>query len=66
MSKDQSKERDKPPLGIEPRIIHDDKRLGKLRAAIYRYEDAEATVPAEWYVEAGELTARFLSQGVIE
>ena len=46
----------KPPLGIIPKNLHEEKRLDKLRRAIQRYFDAELKLPVEWVMEYNELT----------
>lgn len=49
----------KPPLGVEPRHIHDETRRQDLAGAIARYiEDGEMVVPVEWVNEYNELTKR--------
>ena len=41
----------KPPLGIIPEFIHNEKRLNALGDAIMRYEEAKLKVPSEWRTE---------------
>ena len=49
----------KPPLGVMPRRIHDEKRRQELAGAIIRYMmDGEMVVPTEWVEEYNELTRR--------
>lgn len=45
----------KPPLGITPRKLHDEKRMADLKAAILRYVEAGAEIPREWTDEFNEL-----------
>ena len=42
----------KPPIGIEPKRIWQEKRLQELLKAIQRYKDAMIAVPHEWNEEA--------------
>ena len=48
----------KPPLGVTPRYIHDERRRLGLMDAIVNYMDADEQVPLEWVEEYNELTAR--------
>lgn len=52
---EESYEDAKPPMGIVPKFIHDERRLAELNSAIHRYLDAKLVVPKEWYYEAAEL-----------
>ena len=46
----------KPPLGVKPRWLVAEERLGKLLEAMLRYHRAgRADVPLDWYAEASEL-----------
>ena len=45
----------KPPLGIIPKKIWKEQRLGDLRDAIDRYLEANQRVPVEWIEEYNEL-----------
>jgi hypothetical protein len=45
----------KPPLGLEPRRIWQEKRLQELQRAIQRFRDAAVAVPREWIEEAYDL-----------
>lgn len=44
----------KPPLGVMPRKIHLEKRLGELGYAIMNYVEARLEVPPEWVDEYNE------------
>lgn len=44
-----------PPLGIIPKKIWKEQRLGDLRDAIDRYLEANQRVPVEWIEEYNEL-----------
>jgi hypothetical protein len=44
-----------PPLGIIPKKIWKEQRLGGLRDAIDRYLEANQRVPVEWIEEYNEL-----------
>ena len=48
----------KPPLGVEPRYIHEELRRQQLSAAIVRYAEASLPVPLEWVEEYNELIER--------
>lgn len=47
----------KPPLGIEPRYIWEEKRRQKIRKAITEYMNADLMVPESWIEEWNELTS---------
>lgn len=46
------------PLGIKPRWVHDEERLAEIQRAIGRYQATGNPVPAEWIEENNELFAR--------
>lgn len=48
----------KPPLGVMPRRIHDEKRRQELGGAIARYIEAGLPVNLEWVKEYNELLER--------
>ncbi len=48
----------KPPLGLMPRKLWDEKRADEIRAAIERYNEAGAVIPAEWVEEYNEIKER--------
>lgn len=41
----------KPPVGLEPRYIHDGKRIDDILNAIERYTDANMSIPKTWVDE---------------
>ena len=45
----------KPPLGLKPRFIHDEQRLGEVKTAIIRYYESSKKLPLEWIEEYNEL-----------
>lgn len=47
----------KPPLGIEPRYIWEEKRRQKIRKAVTEYMNAGLMVPEAWIEEWNELTS---------
>ena len=47
----------KPPLGVMPRYIWEEKRRQKLRKAITAYMEADLMVPESWIEEWNELTS---------
>lgn len=51
---------EKPPLGLEPRHVHDARRKHELVSAIGRYEAAGLHVPDEWYKELNDLSGATL------
>ena len=52
------KNNEKPPLGLTPRKLWDEKRTDEIRAAIERYNEAGAVIPAEWVEEYNEIKER--------
>lgn len=55
---DKTRETSKPPLGIVPRKIWEDKRLEEIKSAILRYIDSRHAIPLEWVEEYNELIER--------
>ncbi|WP_156438063.1 hypothetical protein [Burkholderia sp. BDU5] len=47
----------KPPLGLVPKYIHDERRMKEILGAIERYSDASLPVPAEWVQELSAIIA---------
>ena len=45
----------KPPIGLTPKWVIDEKRLKEVRAAIVRYYDAKLKIPIEWIEEYNDL-----------
>lgn len=48
----------KPPIGLMPRQIWEEKRLDEVASAIARYRNVNRSVPREWVEEYNELTER--------
>lgn len=48
-------EHSRPPLGVMPKYIWDEKRMNHLKEAIDRYILANQNVPAEWISEYHDL-----------
>ena len=48
-------EEDKPPLGIMPKFIWNEKRLSELILAIQRYLNVEMPIPIDWIEEYNNL-----------
>jgi len=46
----------RPPLGLKPRKLYQNERVGDIMAAIRRYSDARKPVPVEWVNELDSLT----------
>lgn len=55
MTQDTSK---RPPLGLMPRIIHDENRMQAIEEAAGRYFLAQLDIPKEWVTEYKELADR--------
>ncbi len=49
----------KPPLGIEPRELHDEARQHELISAIYRYINANKEIPIQWIEEYNNICTRY-------
>ena len=45
----------KPPLGLEPRRVHDSRRAEDILDAIERYTDANMSIPKAWVEELKDL-----------
>lgn len=50
----------KPPIGLEPRYIHDGRRIDDILAAIERYTDANMSIPKSWVDELRDLLAAIM------
>lgn len=55
LSWDENEALPKPPLGLMPKYLHDEKRLEDIRNAMGRFTDAGKVVPQEWIEEEKEL-----------
>ena len=49
---------EKPPIGLTPKKIHDNKRFYEVCGAIVRYYSAGLKIPVEWIMEYNELVER--------
>lgn len=49
---------ERPPLGITPRYIHDERRLLEIREALIRYYVDFRPIPVAWIEEYNELLKR--------
>lgn len=49
----------KPPLGLMPRFIHDEKRMHEILDACNRFIQASRPVPIEWIEELNELMVKY-------
>jgi hypothetical protein len=45
----------KPPIGVIPKSMWDEKRLFELRSAINRYADSFNIIPLKWVEEYNEI-----------
>jgi len=61
MKKDYHKNTQKPPIGVVPRLIHNEmvmeNRMKALSDAINRYTKAKLPIPTEWVTEYNDLQA---------
>ncbi|MDM8357486.1 hypothetical protein [Pandoraea communis] len=48
----------RPPLGLVPKAIHDERRARQILGAMQRYSDAGLPVPREWMDEFTELLSK--------
>lgn len=53
------RENKKPPIGITPRWLLDEKRAKEIQEAIYRYKAADYPIPIEWVEELKDLYERY-------
>ena len=49
---------DKPPVGLQPRIIHEALRREEILAACVRYDACNTIIPEEWIEELSELNKK--------
>ncbi len=45
----------KPPLGIMPKDLWQEKRMKAIKEAVGRYFDSNIKIPIEWIIEYNEL-----------
>lgn len=57
-SKTAKQDKNKPPIGIKPRYIHDEQRLIDIQRAIERFLYACMPIPIEWIYEYNELVVK--------
>lgn len=50
---------EKPPLGLEPRWLHDSCRITDILNAMERYADSNISIPKVWIKELKELLQRY-------
>lgn len=50
---------DKPPIGIVPKYIHDERRLKDLVKAIKRYTEKNLFIDPKWFEEYNVLAEEF-------
>lgn len=53
---------EKPPLGITPRFLLDEKRMDEIASGIARYTSVYKPIPSEWIEEYNELAEREASR----
>lgn len=46
---------ERPPLGLMPKRLWEEQRMGEIAAAVARYREAGMDVPMEWMLEYSEL-----------
>lgn len=56
---------ERPPLGIYPRFLHDEKRMEHIAEAIERFTAVGKAVPLEWIEEYDELAERVQKRKVV-
>ena len=56
----------KPPIGIIPKHIHQEKRFVDLCGAICRYYEAGLQIPIEWIEEYNELVLIIKTKASLE
>lgn len=50
-----------PPIGIEPRYIHDARRAKEILDAIERYTNANMSIPKSWVEELRNMVATYVT-----
>jgi len=53
------KYKEKPPLGIKPRYIHDHDRKIEILDGMERYSNAQKPIPVEWILELRALILKY-------
>lgn len=54
--------RERPPLGLMPRYIWEERRMYEVVGAIHRYMEARYEIPLEWLEELSYLNKRLLER----
>lgn len=49
---------ERPPIGIMPRYIWEEKRIDDIREAINRYSEKALPIPSQWIEEYNDLVKR--------
>lgn len=52
----------KPPLGLEPRWIHDSHRVKEILDAMERYTNANMSIPIVWLEELKDLFSAYFKE----
>lgn len=52
---------DKPPIGVIPQKLHDEKRFSEVRDGILSYVEKNYSVPLQWVSEYNELLNKIKS-----
>ena len=55
----------RPPLGIAPRWIVDEQRIGEIERAIRDYTTARLPIPADWLIELGALLLERVNANIV-
>lgn len=63
--KGKAQEKERPPLGVYPRFLHDEKRMEHIAEAIERFTAVGKAVPLEWIEEYDELAERVQKRKVV-
>lgn len=64
LTREEMKENIKPPLGLTPKYIWEEKRLQEISEAIGRYAAISAQIPQEWLEEYNELAEKIAYRGI--
>ena len=54
----------KPPLGITPRFVSEEKRIQEIQSGINRFINAKYPIPIEWVEELNEYFEQKVNQNV--
>lgn len=55
---------EKPPLGLEPRWLHDSYRINDILNAMERYADSKMPISKDWIEELKELIQKYMFKSI--